>query len=324
MPAFALLCIVATLAAMPVGHSLVRLLHEIPDQWLWSYANVAVGLLGFACVWAGLRQRELQACVLGFIGANLMFTGFFEFTFALFAEVFAVQPLVSPTTGNVLLTPGLQINEASFFILLPLFLLFYANRQVRCTMIVWLRRKLRLDTGPPTEPSRDRPYARIVASETLFVIWMIYAISLITMDPRVLGPTHWFSMGVYLWFFIWPLYLSYRIVKLKVPGAIFRYAVPIGVLFWAWVETLASMDLIHEYYLQPLDYPLATAVTAALAAGTLLVIYRRARQSSMPSAEPSSQTAAGSGTTSIPGSSSAVALTGAGSTGTKRSSKRNP
>jgi hypothetical protein len=276
VPAFAALCIIATLAAMPVGHSLVRLLEEISDPWLWGYANVAVGLLGFACVWVGLRQRELQACVLGFIGANLMFTGFFEFTFALFAEVFAVEPLRSPTSGNVLLTPGLQINEASVFILLPLFLLFYANRQVRCTMIVWLRRKLRLDTGPPTEPSRDRPYARIVASETLFVIWMIYAASLVTMDPRVLGPTHWFSMVVYGWFFIWPLYLVTRIIKLKVKGAIFRYAIPVGVLFWAWVETLASMDVVYEYYLHPLEYPLATSLTAALAGATLLWIYRPA------------------------------------------------
>jgi hypothetical protein len=277
VPAFAALCILATLAAMPVGHSLVRLLHEISDPWLWGYANVAVGLLGFACVWLGLRQRELQACVLGFIGANLMFTGFFEFTFALFADVFAVAPVLSPTTGNVLLTPGLQVNEASVFILVPLFLLFYANRQVRCTMIVWLRRKLRLDTGPPTEPSRDRPYARIVASETLFVIWMIYVASLVTMDPRVLGPTHWFSMLVYAWFFVWPLYLVTRIIKLKVKGAIFRYAIPVGVLFWAWVETLASMDLVYEYYLHPLEYPLATGLTTVLAAACLALVFLAAR-----------------------------------------------
>lgn len=276
-PGFAVLCIVAALAAMPVGHSLVSLLHLVEDPWLWSYANVAVGLLGFACVWWGLRRPELEACALGFLGANLMFTGFFEFTFALFARAFDVQPLVNPATGNVLLTPGLQVNEASVFILLALFLLYFANRQVRCTMIVWLRRKLHLETGNPTEPSRDRPYARIVATETLFVIWMIYAASLVTMDPRVLGPTHWFSMTVYTWFFIWPLYLTWRIRTIQVPGAVLRYAIPIGVLYWAWVETLASMDAITEYYLHPVDYPLATALTVAVAAAAIVLVYRGGR-----------------------------------------------
>lgn len=276
-PWFAALCVLAALVSMSVGHSLVSLLHLIQDPWLWGFSNVAVGLLGFACVWWGLRRPELQACVLGFLGANLMFTGFFEFTFALFARAFALQPLVNPATGNVLLTPGLQVNEASVFILLALFLLYFANRQVRCTMIVWLRRKLRLHPGDPTEPARDRPYARIVATETLFVIWAIYCVSLVTMDPRVLGPAHWASMLVYAWFFVWPLYLSYRITRIQVPGAVLRYAIPVGVLYWAWVETLAAMDAITEYYLHPVDYPVATGITAAVAALALLLVYRSGR-----------------------------------------------
>lgn len=151
-----------------------------------------------------------------------MFTGFFEFTFALFGDLFNIPPLLNPETCNVLLSPGLQVNEASFFILLPLFLLFYANRQVHCNMIVWLRKHLRMETGDPTEPSKGRPYARIVASETLFIIWMVYAISLITMDPRVLGPTHWLSMTIYTWFLIWPIYLIYRIRLIHAPGAALR------------------------------------------------------------------------------------------------------
>jgi len=259
---------------MPVGHSLTRVLHLIDDPWLWAWANIAVGMAGFACVWLGLKQSEVQACVLGFLGANLMFTGFFEFTFALFGEVFQLEPVVDPQTGRTLLTPGLQINEASFFIMLPLFLLFYANPQVRCNMIVWIRQKLRMDAGKPTEPSAGRPYARIVASETLFIIWMIYAISLAAMDPRLLGPTHWFSMLIYTGFMVWPLYLTWRIVKIRVRGTVVRYAIPVGILYWTWVETFASMDMINEYYLHPVDYPLATSLTALAAIAGLAYMYR--------------------------------------------------
>lgn len=271
---FAVTSVFATFAMMAVGHTLTRLLHLIHDPWMWGFANVVLGFMGFSLVWLGLKRPEVQACVLGYLGAILMFTGFFEFTFALFGDVFALQPVRDPASGAVLLTPGLQINEASFFILLPLFLLFYANRQVRCTMIVWLRKHLRLDTGKPTEPSAQRPYARIVATETLFIIWMIYAISLIAMDPRIFGPTHWVAMAVYTWFFIWPVYLSYRLLKIKVPGAALRYAIPVGVLYWAWVETMASMDVITEYYLLPAEYPLACALTAMLALGALAQLYR--------------------------------------------------
>lgn len=271
---FSVICIVATLAMMPVAHSIVGLLHSIQGEWIWGYANIAIGFSGFACIWFGLRKPEIQACVLGFIGAHLMFIGFFEFTFALFGSVFGIEPLRNPDTGTVLLSPGLQVNEASFFILLPLFLLFYANRQVQCNMIVWLRKHLRMEVGKPTESFQDRPYARIVASETLFIIWMIYAISLVTLDPRILGPTHWLSMTIYTWFMVWPLYLMYRITKIRVPGAAIRYAIPIGVLLWSWVEMLASTDMIVEYYLHPYDFPVASGLTALAAGALLLLVYR--------------------------------------------------
>jgi hypothetical protein len=271
---FAILCVLCTLLVMPVAHTMTALLHEIQNSWVWAYTNIGIGLLGFIVIWLGLRKNEVQACVLGLIGGTLMFVGFFEFTFALFADVFNVPPLLNPETGTVLLTPGLQINEASFFLMLPVFLLFYANHQVRCNMIVWFRKTLRMDVGKPTEPSKGRSYARIVATETLFIIWMIYAISLITMDPRVLGPTHWLSGVIYVGFFIWPLYLNYRIIKIKVPGSILRYAIPTGILYWSWVEMLASMDVINEYYLHPLEYPLATTATIATAAILTTLIYQ--------------------------------------------------
>ena len=189
-PWFAILCIVMTLLVMPVAHTVTALIEHLPSQKLWIAAHLVLGLGGFAVIWLGLRRSEIQACVLGYLGGNMMFVGFFEFGFALFADVFNVQPIYDAGTGALLLPPALQINEASILILIPLFLLLFANRQVRCNMIVWLRKVLHLDPGRPTEPARERPYARIVATETLFIIWMIYAISLLTLDPRILGPEH--------------------------------------------------------------------------------------------------------------------------------------
>ena len=49
---------------------------------------------------------------------------------------------------------------------------------------------------------------------------------------------------------------------------------PVGILYRAWVETLASMDLVLECYLHPLDYPVASLATAAIALAALATICR--------------------------------------------------
>jgi len=59
------------------------------------------------------------------------------------------------------------------------------------------------------------------------------------------------------------------LLRIRVPGTAIRYAIPVGVLYWTWVETAASMDIIVEFYLLPAEYPMACAVTAALALAML-------------------------------------------------------
>jgi hypothetical protein len=264
-----------TLLVMPVAHTVTGLIEHVPRYGFWVSAHLALGVGGFAAIWFGLRRPEIQACVLGYLGGSMMFVGFFELGFALFADVFNVQPIYHAGTGQLLMPPALQINEASILMLIPLFLLIYANRQVRCNMIVWLRKTLRMDPGRPTEPARDRPYARIVATETLFIIWMIYAISLVTLDPRVLGPEHPVTMAVYVGFFVWPLYLLHRIRQISVPGTAIRYAIPTGIIFWSWFETAASMKVFEEFYLHPYEYPVSCSLVGGLCALSIWFVYRR-------------------------------------------------
>ncbi len=272
---FAYLCIIMTLMVMPVAHTTTILIEHIGNKTVWFFAHILLGFAGFTLIWLGLKKTEIQACVLGYLGGNMLFVGFFELMFALFAEIFNVQPILDEVTGEVLLPPSLQINEASILIMVPLLLLVYANNQVRCNMIRWVRKILRMDPGKPTEPPRNRPYSRIVATETLFIIWMIYAVSLLTLDPRVLGPAHPVTGLIYLGFVVWPLYLLYRIRKISGAGPILRYAIPTGIIFWAWFETAFSMDLIVEYYLYPIDYPLSTGLTTLLCVLSCWLVYRR-------------------------------------------------
>ena len=61
IPVFNLLCIVAALAMMPVGHTIVSLFHGIEDPWHWAYANLALGFAGFVAIWQGVKRPELEA-----------------------------------------------------------------------------------------------------------------------------------------------------------------------------------------------------------------------------------------------------------------------
>lgn len=258
------------LIMMPVGHSIVMLLREVESLKLWALINIAIGFFGVVVIHFGNKTNETSASIFGFMGAHLIFIGFFEFAFAFIANVLEIKPILHPENKEVLLSSSIQVVELSGLILLPLILLYSVNREVRCNMMVWIRRQLSMNITMVSH-SKQRSFASITANETLFVIWTIYVISLVCLDPRVLGPTHWASMCIYSVFMIWPFYLIYRVRRFTSSGYIFRYSVPIGVLLWSWVEMLSSMNIIVEYFLYPLQYPLATALTA-ITAVTLCVI----------------------------------------------------
>lgn len=262
---FWLLSVLAVLSMMPIGHMIVMLLREIEDTSIWITTHMVIGLLGVILIHHGNRREETPASIFGFLGAHLIFIGFFEFSFAFIADVLNIAPVMNPKNQEVLLAPSLQVVELSGLILLPLMLLLSINHQVRCNMMVWIRRRLKMNISFTTN-NKQRPYANIAANETLFIIWTIYVISLLCLDPRVLGPTHWLSMSIYSLFMIWPLYLIYRIRRFTSNGYVFRYAIPVGVLLWSWVEMFSSMNIIHEYYLYPLMYPIANLVTLLCAA----------------------------------------------------------
>lgn len=272
--AFATICVLATFSAIPVGHSLVILLKAINDPWLAAGINITIGLSGFVIIWLGIRRQELQASVYGFIGAHFVFVGFFEFGFALFSKLLNIEAVLDPKTGEVLLSPGLQIVESTIIFIIPLFLLLFLDASVRCNMIVWLRKRLKINPGPAAANGKPRQFAKIAANETLFIILIVYAISLLTLDPRILGPTHILSMLIYTGFLIWPIYLMFRIIRIRKQGAAFRYAIPTGILLWSWVEMLASMNLITEYFVLPFDYPIATGLTIVASVSLLWLVYR--------------------------------------------------
>jgi len=53
-------------------------------------ASLVVGAVGAGLIWTGLKRSEVPATGMGFLGALLVWVGWFEFTFEFYADMFRI------------------------------------------------------------------------------------------------------------------------------------------------------------------------------------------------------------------------------------------
>ena len=272
-PFVGIIAFISVLLAQPLGHTLFVLMKDLfgsaEETSFW--ASFICGLIGFVMVWVGLSKKETAATWLGFVGAILIWTGWFEYSWELFAHLLNVQPLYT-ASGDLAMSPGLQVIQASGIVMLATTLLFYFNRETRCTAFKWIHKHGHMDPGR-ANPAKDRDYARITALETIFVIWFIYVINLTLYDERVLGAQHPVTYAVFFGFLIWAIYLNTRLIKYARMAPAVRYAIPTTIITWLDVEVLSRWGLLNEFWVYPAEYALEVSLVigAFIVAG--IVIY---------------------------------------------------
>lgn len=245
-----------------LGHSLYALIHAAFGDYHY-YASFATGVAGAWLVARGLEAAEIPATWMGFLGAQFIWVGWFELTFELYAEIFAIAPYVA--APGLESAGGANVLMATLPILLVFMLLYgFYNRQTRCNLIRWFHRNLRLTPGMPTADN-GRSTARIVAMETIFIIWACYEFWLYV---AYFGASEVVMAVAYLGWAAWFLYIFRKLFQYPRVGAAFRYGIPVGIIGWGLGEMPSYMGLYDEFWLKPLDYPLLTLfVTAAYVAG---------------------------------------------------------
>ncbi|MDG2319264.1 MAG: hypothetical protein P8L79_03295 [Rhodospirillaceae bacterium] len=263
-PFIGIIAFVTVIMAQPLGHSLFVMLKTLfgsADGMSFS-ASFLCGLVGFAMVWVGLKKKETAATWLGFIGAILIWTGWFEFTWEFFAHLLNVQPIVNEVTGALVMGPGLQIIQASGILMFATTLLLYFNRDTRCTAFKWIHRHGHMNPGKAS-PGKDRDYARITALETIFVIWFIYVVNLTLYDERILGIEHPVTYATFFGFLIWAVYLNTRLIKYARMAPAVRYAIPTTIITWLDIEVLSRWGILDEFWLKPAEYALEMGLVVA-------------------------------------------------------------
>jgi hypothetical protein len=268
---FALAAFIAPFLATPLGMSVFSLIHFGIGGAAQYVAAFLWGSFGFTLVALGLRQDEVRATVLGFVGGWIMWGGWFEFAFQLFADVLRVPGLpIAP--GIVLPGPnGLQLASTPF--LVAVFLLYgMLNRQTKCNFMRYLMRITRLGPGMPAQ-GVARSIARTTAFETLFVIWALNCFWLLVFWATGMGPAFW---AVFAGYAIWIFWLFSRLLRSTRPGPTLRYGIAVGLLGWILMEMPAQSGLFMQGWTRPLEHPLVAASILLLFAGAVAWALRSA------------------------------------------------
>lgn len=266
---FAVAAFVAPFLATPLGMSVYSLIHYGIGGTAQFVVAFAWGAFGFGLVALGLRQDELRASLLGFLGGWIMWGGWFEFSFLLFAQVLRI-PDLSIAPGLALPgSNGLQLASTPFLVVIVL-LYGMLNRQTRCNFMRFLMRRTHLSPGLPAQ-GVARSVSRTTALETVCIIWALNSFWLSVFWATGMNTAFFVVLAVYA---AWVLWLVARLMRSTRPGPTLRYGVAVGIFAWILVELPAQSGLFTEGWRRPFDYPQVSGAILLVFAGAVAWLLR--------------------------------------------------
>ena len=240
----------------------------------WKYAVPAVlGAVGIALIIRGLGKDEVKGTILGYSGAVLVWMSWFENGLPQLARYNEMQP-VMPTEGNMmagLLGEHVILQASGIFCVIALFFVML-NKDVRCRMLLWIRRKLGMGTAVGVPAPGNRPnVARVAAMEYFFVTWFMYVLMLVIVDPRIFGLYHPVTYTLSVVIGLWGIYLLYLLTKQREVGFTIRYGIGAVGVAWYVPEALALYEKFYEFYIYANKHPIA--MTLVLAGFIAILVY---------------------------------------------------
>ncbi|TXS96406.1 hypothetical protein FV139_02625 [Parahaliea maris] len=265
-PVLGLLIVTMMFCEKMLAHTYTGItIYVLPEPWKY----VVPGLIGCFGVWLVLRgmgKDEVKGSMLGYLGAVLVWMSWFESynpTMARLAQI----PAAIPETGNVmagLLGEHIFLEMSGLYCIVLMFFLML-NKDVRCRMLLWVRRRIGLaDTvGKPTQGYRPN-VARVAAFEYFAVTWFMYALMTTIIDPRLFGLYHPVTYSLCALVSLWGLYLLYKCTQQREAGLAIRYGIGAVGVAWFIPETFAFYEVLYEFYLRADQHPIAMTVVLLL------------------------------------------------------------
>ena len=254
-PAAGIFSLLVVWCGMALGHSLVVIQHSASPMGLGdTLISIGMGFLGFVLVWVGMKRPENQATIMGYLGGNFIWCGWFEWTWRYTAHFLNIEGIYDGE--YLILSPELLMIQATTLIVVAMLIFFGANKDTRCRMFMWFHRNFKLRPDKMT-PGYKRQHARTAAIETVFLIWTIYLFAVFINDPRGIKYDSITAMVITVGFVVWGVYLINKLIKIRGLGAAFRYAIPTGAIMWLPIEAFSRWGLYPEIWIKPGEYWIA-------------------------------------------------------------------
>jgi len=228
-----------------------------------------IGAIGVLLIIKGLRRDAVKGTLLGYSGAVLIWMSWFESGLPILSR-YNEMKMFLPSEGNQmagLLGEHVILQASGIFCLVTLFFVML-NKDVRCRMLLWIRRRIGLGTAVGVPAPGNRPnVARVAAFEYMFVTWFMYVLMLVIVDPRLNGLYHPVTYTLSGIIGLWGIYLIYKLTQQREVGFTIRYGIGAVGVFWYIPEALALYEKFYEFYIYANKHPIAmTAVLIAFIA----------------------------------------------------------
>ena len=249
-------------------------IYVLPEPWKWVVPAL-VGCIGVWLVLRGMGRDEVKGSLLGYLGAVLIWMSWFESGLPILAHSAQIPPAL-PADGNYmagLLGEHIFLQMSGIFCVVSLFFIML-NKDVRCRMLLWIKRRLGLAEaiGKPTQGYRPN-VARVAAFEYFFVTWFIYVLMITIIDPRLFGLHHPVTYTLSGLVCAWGLYLLYKCTQQREVGLAIRYGIGAVGVAWFIPETLAFYDILYEFYLRADLHPVAMSAVTLVYIACIRLIY---------------------------------------------------
>ncbi len=275
-PVLGLLLLALMLGEKMLAHTYTAInIYVLPAPWKY-WVPALIGTMGVWLVLRGMGKSEVRGSLLGYGGGVLIWMSWFESGLPLLARYNEV-PAFLPEEGNRmagLMGEHVLLEASGIFCLVTLFFIML-NKDVRCRMLLWIRRRLGLaDTiGKPTQGYRPN-VARVAAFEYIYVTWFMYVVTLVLVDPRLLGLYHPLTYALSGMLVAWGLYLVYKLTRQREVGLSIRYAIGAVGVVWFVPEILALYEVFYEFYLYVDRHPIAMSAILALTVFILVLLWK--------------------------------------------------
>lgn len=232
------------LFSMPLGHAVMIIMEKTMDHDVLFIGALVMGVVGLAVtIWGAYVKKETLATVCGLVGSLLVWTGWIEFCFIYFAHRYHVDPLI--VDGEIATKPEYLIMPSSIGFFAVVFLLYLYGIQSKCSFFVSLQRFFKIHMKKPSQIEVKRNKSIVTFMEMIVLLWASYLLLLFVYDDNFLGDRHPVTSFIAFASLAWSAYLFIRLLKIKKIGYAIRYAIPVVIIFWTFVEILGRWDLFE-------------------------------------------------------------------------------